>query len=63
MCFQVKLSESHGSTAFQRYLSRGPLAMLPLVGGELASLVWSTTPEYAESLKASGKLCEIVGWP
>ena len=52
---QVKLSESHGNTAFQRYLSRGPLAMLPLVGGELASLVWSTTPEHAESLKASGE--------
>eukprot|EP00903_Cladosiphon_okamuranus_P014670 g13598.t1 len=48
----VKLSESHGEVAFQRYLSRGPLAMLPLEGGKLASLVWSTTPEHAESLKA-----------
>lgn len=50
---QVKLAESHGEVAFQRYLSRGPLAMLPLPGGKLASLVWSTTPEHAESLKVS----------
>ncbi|CAN0382662.1 unnamed protein product [Ectocarpus sp. 12 AP-2014] len=48
----VKLAESHGEIAFQRYLSRGPLAMLPLPGGNLASLVWSTTPEHAESLKS-----------
>ncbi|CAM9771712.1 unnamed protein product [Pylaiella littoralis] len=48
----VKLSESHGEMAFQRYLSRGPLAMLPLEGGKSASLVWSTTPEHAESLKS-----------
>ncbi|CAN0449162.1 unnamed protein product, partial [Laminaria digitata] len=39
-------------TAFQRYLSRGPLAVLPLKGGQMASLVWSTTPEHAESLKS-----------
>ncbi|CAB1116372.1 unnamed protein product [Ectocarpus sp. CCAP 1310/34] len=48
----VKLAESHGEVAFQRYLSRGPLAMLPLPGGKLASLVWSTTPVHAESLKS-----------
>ncbi|CAN0347989.1 unnamed protein product, partial [Ectocarpus fasciculatus] len=48
----VKLAASHGEVAFQRYLSRGPLAMLPLPGGKLASLVWSTTPEHAESLKS-----------
>ncbi|CAM9564579.1 unnamed protein product [Ectocarpus sp. 13 AM-2016] len=48
----VKLAESHGEIAFQRYLSRGPLAMLPLPGEKLASLVWSTTPEHAESLKS-----------
>ncbi|CAM9939624.1 unnamed protein product [Scytosiphon promiscuus] len=48
----VKLSESHGGIAFQRYLSRGPLAMLPLRGGNMASLVWSTTPDHAESLKS-----------
>lgn len=47
----MKLSESHGEIAFQRYLSRGPLAMLPLKGGNMASLVWSTTPDHAESLK------------
>ncbi|CAN0048218.1 unnamed protein product, partial [Hapterophycus canaliculatus] len=49
----VKLSGSHEEIAFQRYLSKGPLAMLPLKGGNMASLVWSTTPEHAESLKVS----------
>ncbi|CAM9453150.1 unnamed protein product [Discosporangium mesarthrocarpum] len=46
----VRLSGPHSSTAFQRYLSDGPLAMLPL-GGGVASLVWSTTPAQAERLK------------
>lgn len=32
--------------------------MLPLEGGKLASLVWSTTPEHAESLKARGTQAE-----
>ena len=53
---KVRLADSHGGTAFQRYLSRGPLAVLPLRGGQMASLVWSTTPEHAESLKVKMKL-------
>lgn len=52
---KVRLADSHGGTAFQRYLSRGPLAVLPLKGGQMASLVWSTTPEHAESLKVKTK--------
>ncbi|KAG5187576.1 ubiquinone biosynthesis monooxygenase [Tribonema minus] len=39
------------ATAWQRYLPRGPLALLPLWDG-FASVVWSTTPEEAEELKA-----------
>ena len=37
-------------TAYQRFLPTGPIAMLPLPG-DLASMVWSTTPEKAALLK------------
>ena len=37
-------------TAYQRFLPPGPIALLALPG-DYASLVWSTTPEQAESLK------------
>lgn len=36
--------------AYQRFLPSGPLAMLPLPGN-MATLVWSTTPERAATLK------------
>ncbi|KAF2674510.1 ubiquinone biosynthesis monooxygenase COQ6 [Microthyrium microscopicum] len=44
-------SEPVRKIAYQRFLSTGPIAMLPLPG-KMASLVWSTTPERAEVLKA-----------
>ncbi len=41
----------HASTAWQRFLSTGPLAFLPLSDGR-CSIVWSTTPEAAARLQA-----------
>lgn len=37
--------------AYQRFLPTGPIAMLPLPG-DMATLVWSTTPERAAKLKS-----------
>ena len=41
----------HQECAWQRFLSGGPLAFLPLANGHSA-IVWSTTPQHAESLLA-----------
>jgi len=38
---------SHQNTAWQRFLSTGPLGMLPLADGRI-SVVWSTTEEQAQ---------------
>jgi len=41
----------HHKIAYQRFLPSGPMAMLPLPGN-MATLVWSTTPERAAVLKS-----------
>ena len=46
----VKTAQPHQETAWQRFLSTGPLAFLPLTGG-YSSIVWSTSPKQAEQLK------------
>lgn len=47
----VRGERSHGQTAWQRFLSTGPLALLPLPGDE-CSIVWSAVTAHAEQLMA-----------
>lgn len=47
----VKTEHPHQETAWQHFLSTGPLAFLPLTNG-YSSIVWSTRPELASQLQA-----------
>lgn len=47
----VRGERSHGHVAWQRFLSSGPLALLPLPGDE-CSIVWSALNERADELLA-----------
>ncbi|MGB0732655.1 MAG: UbiH/UbiF/VisC/COQ6 family ubiquinone biosynthesis hydroxylase, partial [Pontibacterium sp.] len=50
----VKTQQPHQFTAWQRFTEDGPLAFLPLAGGndQLSSIVWSTSPDHADALMA-----------
>lgn len=45
----VRTTEPHQETAWQRFLPTGPLAFLPLADGR-CSIVWATPPEQADAL-------------
>ncbi len=45
----VSTEHPHAHTAWQRFLPAGPIAFLPLADGR-SSIVWSTTPDHAQSL-------------
>jgi len=44
----ITTEKSHEKTAWQRFLSTGPLAFLPLKAPHHCSIVWSLTPEMAK---------------
>lgn len=46
----VTCSKGHQNTAWQRFLTTGPLAFLPLDRDDLCSIVWSADTEYANTL-------------
>jgi 2-octaprenylphenol hydroxylase len=58
----VKTGLPHQHTAWQRFLSSGPLAMLPLANGE-SSIVWSSETKLAEHLLAMDDdiFCDALG--
>jgi 2-octaprenylphenol hydroxylase len=47
----LETEKPHQDTAWQRFLDTGPIGMLPLSEGRI-SIVWSTTPEAAETALA-----------
>ena len=44
----VRFAEPHAGVAYQRFLSNGPLALLPSRDAHVCSVVWSQPPEEAE---------------
>ena len=58
----VDTSLAHRHTAWQRFLSTGPLAFLPLANGQ-SSIVWSCDDEMAERLSPLDEkaFCEALG--
>ncbi|HKE45374.1 MAG TPA: FAD-dependent oxidoreductase [Steroidobacteraceae bacterium] len=57
----IRTAQPHRHTAWQRFLSTGPIALLPLHDGR-CSIVWTTTPDHARELTAQsdGEFCRAV---
>ncbi|MCR9261756.1 MAG: FAD-dependent oxidoreductase [Pseudomonadaceae bacterium] len=60
----VKTEQPHQHTAWQRFLTDGPLAFLPAVDEHLCSIVWSQSGEEAERRKAmdEAQFCREIGF-
>lgn len=60
---QVETELSHQQTAWQRFLTTGPLAFLPLQDKNTCSIVWSTLPNDAHALLQQDEqiFCETLG--
>lgn len=60
----LRLEGSHQHCCWQRFTEDGPLALLPLKSdaNDLVSLVWSTSPEHAQTLYGldDNLLCEAI---
>jgi len=58
----VDTAETHGHTAWQRFLGTGPLAFLPLANGQ-SSIVWSCDEAFAEEMLALDEraFCDALG--
>ncbi|WP_221793119.1 UbiH/UbiF/VisC/COQ6 family ubiquinone biosynthesis hydroxylase [Oceanobacter mangrovi] len=60
----IRTEQPMQQTAWQRFRSEGPLALLPLAGDDhLASIVWSTVPAEAEAMMAlpDDQFCQALG--
>jgi len=61
----IRSEKPHHQTARQRFMSRGPLALLPLLDAHTHSIVWSTTPEHAAQLvndsdQMANEICYVL---
>ncbi|HET9679568.1 MAG TPA: UbiH/UbiF/VisC/COQ6 family ubiquinone biosynthesis hydroxylase [Gammaproteobacteria bacterium] len=58
---RIQTQKPHTDTAWQRFLSTGPLAFLPLADGS-CSIVWSTSDAHSEALLAMDEkqFCQAV---
>jgi len=58
----VQTEGPHQDTCWQRFMPTGPLAFLPMADNH-SSIVWSTSPEQAQSLLAleEGDFCRVLG--
>lgn len=48
----IQTEHPHHQTAYQRFLTSGPLAYLPLANLHQCSIVWSSAPEHIQTLMA-----------
>lgn len=51
-CGVATTAQAHGGITRQRFLASGPLALLPLKNEHQVGVVWTQTPEAAETMKA-----------